>query len=381
LLKKSFQTHHNCNLLFIFRSHYKLILRISKGEWRKKEMNIAWKEIKKNKVRFLILGSIVFLVSLLTFIISGLANGLSQDNAALIKDLPDGQFYMTEDANQTINLSRIDNATQDKIFNNQKNAVAFSIQMGFLNDREDKQLSVAFVTSTESKLFANVKKGEIILDASMKDKGIKIGDSLTSNQYIGTFLVKDFVDQKKFSHAPVAYINKADYKEIFRVDVMQLAFIPGENSKEVITGLQSFSKKEFLNTIPSYSAEQMSLNMIVWFLVVISGMLFTIFFYMMNVQKIGLYGILKAIGVKTSTLFKMMWTQMVFITVIALGLSVALSRIFNMIAPEGMPFSLTTTTTVQLSLVFLIIGFIGATLSGLQIKKIEPLQAIQQGEV
>lgn len=98
-------------------------------------------------------------------------------------------------------------------------------------------------------------------------------------------------------------------------------------------------------------------------------------------EKIGLYGILKAIGVKTSTLFKMMWTQMVFITVIALGLSVALSRVFNMVAPKGMPFSLTTTTTVQLSIVFLIIGFIRATLSGLQIKKVEPLQAIQQGEV
>ncbi|OZS77782.1 hypothetical protein CF394_08485 [Tetzosporium hominis] len=57
-------------------------------------MNLAWKEIKKNKVRFTILGSIVFLVSFLTFIISGLANGLSQDNAALIKNLPEGYFYM-----------------------------------------------------------------------------------------------------------------------------------------------------------------------------------------------------------------------------------------------------------------------------------------------
>jgi len=106
-----------------------------------------------------------------------------------------------------------------------------------------------------------------------------------------------------------------------------------------------------------------------------------IFFYMMNVQKIGLYGILKAIGVKTSSLFKMMWTQMIFITVIALGLSIVLSQAFNLIAPEGMPFSLTVETTIQLSIVFLVIGFIGATLSGIQIKKVEPLQAIQQGEV
>ena len=344
-------------------------------------MNLALKEIKKNKVRFLILGSIVFLVSLLTFIISGLANGLSQDNAALIKDLPAGQFYMNADADEKYNLSRIDSSIQEELLNKEKDAVAFSIQMGFLNDEADKQQSVAFVTSTDSKLFENVKPGEIVVDSSLKEAGIKVGDTLTNNQFSGEFVVKGFVDQKKYSHAPVAFINMVNYQEIYRVMEMQLVFVPGGDSSHEIAGLQSFSNKEFLGAIPSYSAEQMSLNMIIWFLVVISGLLFAIFFYMMNVQKIGLYGILKAIGLKTSKLFQMIWTQMLVITAISLVLSVGLSQVFNMIAPEGMPFSLTLATTMQLSLVFLIIGFIGATLSGLQIRKIEPLQAIQQGEV
>lgn len=344
-------------------------------------MNIAWKEIKKNKAKFMILGSIVFLVSFLTFIISGLSNGLSQDNAALIKDLPDGQFYMNADANEKYNLSRIDENVQADILKEQKDAVAFSIQMGFVNDMEDKQHSVAFVTSTDSELFETVGPGEVILDRSLEVSGIQVGDILTNNQFSGEFTVKGFVDKKKYSHAPVAYIHMDNYKEIYRVNEMQLMFIPEKGDVQMIAGLQSFSNKEFLNTIPSYSAEQMSLNMIVWFLVVISGMLFAIFFYMMNVQKIGLYGILKALGVKTSRLFGMMWYQMIFITVIALGLSVALSQVFTMIAPEGMPFDLTMETTIQLSIIFLVIGFIGATLSGLQIKKVEPLQAIQQGEI
>ncbi|HHW36609.1 MAG TPA: FtsX-like permease family protein [Bacillales bacterium] len=346
-------------------------------------MTLAWKEIKKNKLRYLILGSIVFLISLLTFIISGLANGLSQDNAALIKDLPNGQVYMSADADGTYNLSKIDSNTQGKLLNEQNDAVALSIQMGFLNDQNGKQQSVAFVTSTDSDsmLFENVKAGEIILDSSMKEKGSKVGDTLTNNQLNGEFIVRGFVDHKKFSHAPVAFINMKDYKEIYKTDEMQLIFVPNNDAALDIDGLQAFSKKQFLNTMSSYKAEQMSLNMIVWFLVVISGMLFAIFFYMMNVQKMGLYGILKAIGLKTSALFKIMWTQMLFITVIALVFSIGLSQGFNMIAPQEMPFSLTLETTAQLSVVFLIIGFIGATLSGIQIKKVEPLQAIQQGEV
>ncbi|MFB1049886.1 FtsX-like permease family protein [Paraliobacillus sp. JSM ZJ581] len=344
-------------------------------------MNIAWKEMKKNKAKFLILGSIVFLISLLTFIISGLANGLSDDNASLIKDLPEGQFYMSDDAEQTYNLSSIANETQESILSEHSNSVAFSIQRGFVNDDADKQHGVVFMTSTASDLFENVKKGEIILDNSLKEDGIEAGDTLTNNQFDCEFVVKGFVNQKKYSHSPVAYIHTEDYKQMYRTEEMQLLFLPDADDSLSLSGLESFSNKTFLQTIPSYSAEQMSLNMIVWFLVVISGMLFAIFFYMMNVQKIGLYGILKAIGVKTSTLFKMMWTQMFVITSASLLLSILLSQLFNRIAPDGMPFSLSIITTIQLTLVFFVIGFIGATVSGLQIRKVGPLQAIQQGDV
>lgn len=228
-------------------------------------MNLALKELKKNKVRFLILGSIVFLISLLTSNISGLANGLSHDNAALIKKLPSSQFYMADDAEGNYNLSKIDSIIQNEILDKQKDAVAFSIQMGFLHDDNEKQHSVAFVTATNSELFQNVKPGEIVLDLSMKDDSINIGDTLTNNQFSGDFVVKGFVDQGKFSHAPVAYISMDDYKEIYRVDEMQLLFIPETDSAQEITSLQTFSQNEFLNTVSSYQAEQMTLNMIVWF--------------------------------------------------------------------------------------------------------------------
>lgn len=169
-------------------------------------MNLAWKEIKKNQVRLLILGSIIFLVSLLTFMISGLANALSQDNAALIMDLPEGQFTMQADAdaNDMYNLSKIDSAVQNNLLSKEKDAVAFSIQLVFLQNEEDQQQSIAFVTSTESILFEQVKHGELILDSSLQEKGIQVGEPLTNNQLDGSFIVKGFVDQKTFTHAPVA---------------------------------------------------------------------------------------------------------------------------------------------------------------------------------
>lgn len=163
-------------------------------------MNMAWKEIKKSKSRFIILGSIVFLVSFLTFIISGLANGLSQDNAALIKDMPEGTFYMSKDAEETYNLSKINLNTQETLLKENRDATALSIQMGFLEDKEDKQLGVVFATATNDALFPEIADGEIYLDESLKEKGIKVGDTLTNNQFSEEFTVKGFVEQIGRAH-------------------------------------------------------------------------------------------------------------------------------------------------------------------------------------
>ncbi|RAZ67675.1 ABC transporter permease [Planococcus maitriensis] len=343
-------------------------------------MNLAWKEMKKSNTKFVILGSIVFLISLLTFIISGLANGLSQDNAALIKNLPDGTIYMETAAEETHALSAIDTDTEKQVLMENDGAFAFSIQMGFLLNEQDGQQSVAFATSTGSAEFPDVAKGDIILDRSLEEDGIKQGDIFNNSQLEDEFTVAGFTDGAKYSHAAVAFIHPDDYADMYRTEQMQMLFVPETAQPRTVSGLQSFSTEEFLNTLPSYSAEQLSLSMIVWFLVVISGMLFAIFFYMMNIQKLGLYGILKAIGVKTGALFRMIWTQMLVITAIALILSIAISQLFGRVAPSDMPFHLPVDATLQLTAVFFIIGFFGATLSGLQIRKATPLQAIQQGE-
>ncbi|MFA7746054.1 FtsX-like permease family protein [Salinicoccus roseus] len=341
-------------------------------------MKMAWKEIVKSKTRYLILGSIIFLISLLTMIISGLANGLSYDNGSLIKEMPEGTFYMQEEAEGQHNFSSLDGEIRDEIEDASSDAMFLSIQMGEVEAADEKRHSVAFVSTEDSNLFPSVEAGQLILDASIMEEGIARGDDLTNGLLEQSLTVEAFVDHQKYSHAPVAFINPDDFQKMYRTDAFQVALIVGDGAPE-IDGLSQFTNDEFLNTIPSYSAEQLSLNMIVAFLFAISGMLFGIFFYMINVQKIAIYGILKAVGVKTSTLYKMMWVQMVIITVIALVSSIGISQFVGVVMPEGMPFLLTLSTASLMSLIFLIIGFVGSTASGIQISKVEPMQAINQG--
>lgn len=331
----------------------------------------------KYKTRYLILGSIIFLISFLTLIISGLANGLSYDNASLVKNMPEGTYYMESEAEEQYNFSEISDSQREEMESTHPDALFLSIQMGELEDNDEQKHGITYVTATDNDIFPDVEKGEVILDESIQEDGIEAGDELSTNLMDGSFTVTDFAEQEKFSHSAVAFIHPDDFMNMYQSEEYQLAFT--EDEEEDIEGMAAFSQGQFLNTIPSYSAEMLSLNMIIVFLFVISGMLFAIFFYMINVQKLGTYGILKAVGVKTFTLLRLMWVQMILITLISLIIAMSLSQLITLILPEGMPYQLTLGTSAVMAAGFFIIGFIGATLSGIQISKVEPMEAINQG--
>ncbi|AYC28474.1 FtsX-like permease family protein [Paenisporosarcina cavernae] len=344
-------------------------------------MKLAWKEMKKGKSKFIILGSIIFLVSFLTLVISGLANGLSYDSAGLIKNLPSGQYYLSKEAEGNSAMSAIPSDMANEFMKENEEAMALSIQMGYVTTTADQQESVAFVTSTPFKHFPSVRAGEIVLDASLKEQGVHIGDTVVNEWSKKEFVVKDFVEGQTYSHTAVAFVNERDFAALFGKSERQMMFLPGDEAVAFSKELDVYSTSQFLQTIASYQSEQLSLNMIIGFLVVISGMLFGIFFYMMNVQKLSLYGILKAIGVKTSTLFTLIWTQMILTTTAALFLSILLSQLVSFMKPESLPYQLSLSTTLLLVGLFFLVGFLGATISGWQVKNVQPLQAIQQGEV
>ncbi|MFC3899870.1 ABC transporter permease [Aliicoccus persicus] len=340
-------------------------------------MKIAIQEILKNKLRYSILGIIILLIAFLTLAISGLARGLSYDNASLILDMPEGTFYMEEAAEDKHNFSAISDVQINNLNDAHDNMTLMSIQMGEVEDSSGQAHSLVFVTSEGHEIFPKAAQNELLLDGSLQDEGIQSGEEVSTRLISDNLTVSGFTEQQTYSHSPAAFIHPNDFSELVQSDASQIVFV--EDEAAAIDGLTAYSNDEFLNTLPSFSSEQMSLNMITYFLYAISGLLFAIFFYMINVQKLTTFGILKAVGVKTITLFKMMWTQMILITIIALGIAVGISQLLVMVMPDAIPFQLTWEVTLFTSAVFMIIGFIGATLSGIQISKVEPMYAINQG--
>src|SRR5699024_12795130 len=177
-------------------------------------MKMAWKEMKKYKMRYTILGSIIFLISLLTLSISGLANGLSQDNAALIKNMPEGTFYMEESAEENYSFSSLTDEQMNDVENETTDPVFFSIQMGEFSDSEEQKHSLAYVSSTESDYFPNVESGEIILDQAVPAEALEGGDTIPSELFDNDLKVTVFRAQVESRRSHVEFITNEDFFEM-----------------------------------------------------------------------------------------------------------------------------------------------------------------------
>src|SRR5262249_14887791 len=158
--------------------------------------------------------TVLLLVGLLTFIVTGLANGLSRDNSALIEGLPQGHFYMSEQADRTYSYSTLEPELVSEVLSSYPEALALSIQMGFFTQEDGKQIGVALATSTGGKLLPEVRRSKLVLDRSAEEKGIEVGDVLTNETSEESFQVTAFADGMRFSHAPVAFLQVEDYRKV-----------------------------------------------------------------------------------------------------------------------------------------------------------------------
>src|SRR5699024_11530836 len=120
--------------------------------------------------------------------------------------------------------------------------------------------------------------------------------------------------------------------------------------------------------------------MIVVFLFIISAFVSTVFFYVITLQKVNQFGILKAIGAKTSYIAKSIIIQVTLITMIGLLFSSLLVYGMTQVIPEGMPFRTSPTIVLGTAALFLILNLLGSLLSVNKVAKVDALEAIGRAE-
>ncbi|SDZ23043.1 ABC transporter permease [Thermoactinomyces sp. DSM 45892] len=367
-------------------------------------MFLALREIKYSKLRFLLISIIMILITWLVFLISGLANGLSSENASSFQHIEATHFIVQPNADKKLNRSRI---TEDKWVEIQKlskpgEVTPFGQKMlSIVKQGTDSKVDIAvFATDAngflapeviEGKKLRNDAKNEVVIDQSLRKKGIQIGDWIEDPDTNQKWQVVGFTTGQMYSHSPVVFMNLHDWRSIAMKQTAETTTYYNAISVKMdssnmnalrskVKDIDVITKEDALQNIPGYKEEQSTLNMMMVFLFVIASFVQAVFFYVITLQKTSMYGVLKAIGASTAQLTRSLVAQMLVIITLVILCSIGLSYGAQALISSSVPFQLEVRTIALFSGLFFVVSIIGSLLSLYQILKIDAVEAIGRVE-
>jgi putative ABC transport system permease protein len=129
--------------------------------------------------------------------------------------------------------------------------------------------------------------------------------------------------------------------------------------------------------VPGVAQQRTVFNQIIGVTIAIAVTVVGLFFALLTVERIPLYGVLKAVGARSITLFGGLLTQAVTVTLIAVliagGLSLALDAA---IPPGSVPVDVTLGRILASSVLLLVAAVVGCAFSLRRVLRIDPASAI-----
>lgn len=352
-------------------------------------MFLAWNEIMKNKLRFALIIGVLMLVAYLVFFLSGLANGLASLNREAVDKWDADAIVLTEESDQSLTQSSFATELADGIAAEETAVLG---QLNAIAQTGDQKANVSIFgidsdefimpEATEGTVFTN--GNEVIAGDSLKDDGFKLGDSLSLSSTEETLEIVGFTDEARFNAAPVLYTDLETFERVkFGEDTGADSQISGvvvrTNELSAVTDEEDLAVIEtetFIESLPGYTEQSLTLNFMIYFLFVISSVIVAIFLYVLTVQKISMFGVMKAQGIPSSYLARSVVAQTAILAAIGVVVGLGLTLLTGAFLPSAVPVSFDIPTMLIYGGILITVAILGAVFSVLTIVKIDPLKAI-----
>lgn len=349
-------------------------------------MFLAIKEIMHNKARYLLVIVTFVLISYLVFFLTGLATGLARNNRTAIDALPGNYVFMSKYANKNL-LSSV--LTKDQYTDAAKKGTSLLGQMTVVaeNPTTNKKLnSNIFGINLDGRLRPKVTSGrlpaknsEVLADDSVTYYGVKQGDRITLNGSTQKYRIVGLTHDRRFATVPVFYTSLATYRQI-KFGQKQIANVSAVVSPKKLKNLpkntEQVTKAALITNIPGYTAQTMTFMLMIGAMIGITLLIIGIFMYILTIQKIGMYGVMRAQGIRTSAIVAALFWQILVLAVVGVGIGIGLLALTALWLPKTIPFYSDPLLLAIITAALIVMSLVGGLFSLRRILHIDPLEAI-----
>lgn len=355
-------------------------------------MFLALNEIMHSKLRYALVAGVMFLIAYLVFFLTGLAYGLAQDNRTAVDKWEADSIVLSKDANSNLGMSMITKKIAEEV---EGGKVAYLAQTpGVVTSKdstEEGKINVSFFGIDKNQfIMPNLVEGkafdnddEAVGDISLKEEyGLAVGDTVKLSGSDKTFKLTGFTDHAKFNVSPVLYTTINAYQEIRfeKEDTSENARINAIVVRGKISNLpedlEQIKISKFINELPGYNAQVLTFGFMIGFLIIIAAIVIGIFIYVLTMQKINIFGVMKAQGITGGFIARSVVAQTFILSFVGILLGLLGTVGTSLVLPDAVPFQSNWLFFGVISLLMLVVAVLSALFSVRTIVKIDPLKAI-----
>lgn len=353
-------------------------------------MFLALRDLRAARGRFALMGGTVTLVTVLLVLLSGLADGLVDDGVSGLDELRATHLAFTEGAEATFSRSTVTAADAAALARDGVEATLLGVT--FVNARGPGDVAVdlalfgvdpaGFLAPDGLDEAAIGADAVAVVDTALADDGLAVGDRIRVTGAGDLELeLAGFAPTGSYGHVAIAYVplstwRLATYGDADRDTASAVALdVAGE--APAAGGLEVLTREEAYAGSPGFTAEQSTLQLIRWFLYVISALVVGAFFTVWTIQRTRDIGVLKALGAGTGYVLRDALVQAVVVLGLAAAVGVALGLLVGgWLAAGPAPFAFRPASVAGGVVLLVAFAMAGAAVALRRITRVDPLLAL-----
>jgi putative ABC transport system permease protein len=368
-------------------------------------MRIALRELRRRPGRFAVATVILTLITVLLMFLGGLLDGLIASSTGALRAQDADAIVYSATAQDSLERSRIEGDVRsrvEEVVGADRVGGLGSVQLGGrLDGRGPRDLVPVVLFGYELAPRGLPDEppadNEVWADGSLRSEDVEEGTTIRLGPARTEVTVIGFVDDAQYSGQGTLWGSLATWREVVGAnrpaeaaddDVVQALVVRDDPDRgggdlaaaiDAATGdaTRTLTIAGAIEALPGVSQQRSTFNQIIGVTILIAVVVVALFFALLTVERVGLYGVLKAVGASSGTLFAGVVTQAVVVALVASLVGAAAALALDAVIPAGsIPFVAGPGRLGSSIAIVLVAAVAGCAFSLRRVLKVDPATAI-----
>ncbi len=362
-------------------------------------MFVAWRDLRFARGRFVLIGSVVALITLLVGFLAGLTGGLASQNVSAVLGLPGDRLVLQQPSDGQPSFGESEIGREARVGWQTSAGVDRVVPVGIVQGRAAAGAGGTTGGSAAAAvgvaLFGLPHGGDGVVAALAPDRddavglsaaaaselGVRVGDriSITGTAY----RVASVGGDAWYSHTPVVAMTPDAWAAADRrlggsgaPTLLAVSGSPDWDAVATATHTSAATPLGSLTALETFRSEVGSLALMIAMLFGVSALVVGAFFTVWTMQRAGDVAVLKALGASTASLVRDALGQALVVLVLGIGTGTALVAVLGAVAGGTLPFLLSPLTTLVPGVAMALLGLAGAAVALRTVTAADPLTAL-----